>query len=213
MLQVEGKKMSKSLGNFFTVRDLLDRGVPGEVIRFVMLSTHYRKPMDWTEKKAEQAERSLRRWRTLFCDIEPSQPAKEIVNFLSDDLNTAGAVGFLGNMGQVLFQKAGNTWKRGEHQTLAPEWYRLASEFVASARLVGILEPDMGTWMSTPDLHPFARRLAEIRTQALATKDFSEVDRLKEAFVAAGLEVKMSKDGVELTPRPGFDPAKLEALK
>jgi cysteinyl-tRNA synthetase len=57
MLQVEGKKMSKSLGNFFTVRDLLDQGVPGEVIRFVMLSTHYRKPMDWTEKKAKQAER------------------------------------------------------------------------------------------------------------------------------------------------------------
>ena len=51
MLQVEGKKMSKSLGNFFTVRDLLDQGVPGEVIRFVMLATHYRKPMDWTEKK------------------------------------------------------------------------------------------------------------------------------------------------------------------
>ncbi|WP_295314142.1 cysteine--tRNA ligase, partial [Roseobacter sp.] len=51
MLQVEGKKMSKSLGNFFTVRDLLEQGVPGEVIRFVMLSTHYRKPMDWTEKK------------------------------------------------------------------------------------------------------------------------------------------------------------------
>ena len=53
MLQVEGKKMSKSLGNFFTVRDLLDQGVPGEVIRFVMLATHYRKPMDWTEEKAD----------------------------------------------------------------------------------------------------------------------------------------------------------------
>ncbi len=52
MLQVEGKKMSKSLGNFFTVRDLLDQGIPGEVIRFVFLSTHYRKPMDWTAEKA-----------------------------------------------------------------------------------------------------------------------------------------------------------------
>ena len=53
MLQVEGKKMSKSLGNFFTVRDLLEQGVPGEVIRFVSISmTHYRKPMDWTQEKA-----------------------------------------------------------------------------------------------------------------------------------------------------------------
>ena len=59
MLQVEGKKMSKSLGNFFTVRDLLDQGVPGEVIRFVMLSTHYRKPMDWTEKKRDEAKGHL----------------------------------------------------------------------------------------------------------------------------------------------------------
>ncbi len=50
-LNVEGEKMSKSLGNFFTVRDLLDKGVPGEVIRFVLLSTHYRQPMDWTEEK------------------------------------------------------------------------------------------------------------------------------------------------------------------
>ena len=47
--------MSKSLGNFFTVRDLLDQGIPGEVIRFVLLSTHYRQPMDWTEAKVEEA--------------------------------------------------------------------------------------------------------------------------------------------------------------
>jgi cysteinyl-tRNA synthetase len=77
MLQVEGKKMSKSLGNFFTVRDLLDQGVPGEVIRFVMLSTHYSKPMDWTEKKREEAEKTLRRWRLLVDGIEPSEPAPD----------------------------------------------------------------------------------------------------------------------------------------
>ena len=52
--------MSKSLGNFFTVRDLLDRGIPGEVIRFVLLSTHYRQPMDWTEAKVDEADRLLR---------------------------------------------------------------------------------------------------------------------------------------------------------
>ncbi|MEO0991277.1 MAG: cysteine--tRNA ligase, partial [Pseudomonadota bacterium] len=65
MLQVEGKKMSKSLGNFFSVRDLFDQGYAGEVIRFVMLSTHYRKPMDWTAKKAEEAAGVLRKWGAL----------------------------------------------------------------------------------------------------------------------------------------------------
>ena len=54
--------MSKSLGNFFTVRDLLDQGIPGEVIRFVLLSTHYRQPMDLTERKAEEARATLERW-------------------------------------------------------------------------------------------------------------------------------------------------------
>ena len=65
MLQVEGKKMSKSLGNFFTVRDLLDQDINGEVIRFVLLSTHYRKPMDWTQKKADEASNTLRKWHAL----------------------------------------------------------------------------------------------------------------------------------------------------
>jgi cysteinyl-tRNA synthetase len=63
--------MSKSLGNFFTVRDLLDQGVPGEVIRFVMLSTHYSKPMDWTEKKREEAEKTTGRRSTGAFGLTP----------------------------------------------------------------------------------------------------------------------------------------------
>ena len=55
-LNVEGEKMSKSLGNFFTVRDLLDQGIPGEVMRFVLLSTHYRQPMDWTEAQGARGD-------------------------------------------------------------------------------------------------------------------------------------------------------------
>jgi cysteinyl-tRNA synthetase len=63
-----------------------------------------------------------------------------------------------------------------------------------------------------PDLHPYARQLARLRETALATKDFSRVDALKAALVAAGVEVRMSKEGVDLVPGQGFDPAKLEAL-
>ena len=92
MLQVEGKKMSKSLGNFFTVRDLLEQGVPGEVIRFVLLGTHYGKPMDWTKEKAEQAEATLRKWRGLVAGVEPlGDVDPEVIETLADDLNTAGA--------------------------------------------------------------------------------------------------------------------------
>ena len=91
MLQVEGKKMSKSLGNFFTVRDLLDQGVPGEVIRFVFLMTHYRSPMDWTAEKARQAIDTLRDWANSAED-KGENPDVEVVDALADDLNTPKAI-------------------------------------------------------------------------------------------------------------------------
>ena len=93
MLQVEGKKMSKSLGNFFTVRDLLDQGVPGEVIRFVFLSTHYRKPMDWTAEKAREAEATLRKWAKAADGVAAAEDVDGgFLDALADDLNTAGAI-------------------------------------------------------------------------------------------------------------------------
>ncbi|WP_170338461.1 cysteine--tRNA ligase [Ruegeria arenilitoris] len=194
MLQVEGKKMSKSLGNFFTVHDLLDQGVPGEVIRFVFLQTHYRKPMDWTEKKAREAEATLRKWRALTAGIEPAaSAAPAVIAALADDLNTAGALA---------------------------ELHRLASDgdaatLLASARVLGLLESEMGGWAETDgvDLSAHADRLARVRAEAMQTKDFSEVDRLKAVYLAAGLEVRMSKDGVELVPGAGFDASRLEGVE
>ena len=194
MLQVEGKKMSKSLGNFFTVRDLLDQGVPGEVIRFVFLSTHYRKPMDWTEKKAEDAARVLRKWRALTAGIEPAvNAAPAVIEALADDVNTAGAIAEL-------------------HRLASAE---KAAELLASARLLGLLSDDLGGWESRDDsaLDAIAQTLSDARRIAMETKDFAEVDRLRAALIDAGVQVRMSKDGVELEPDAGFDPAKLEALK
>ncbi|MDA7963281.1 DALR domain-containing protein, partial [Ruegeria sp.] len=190
MLQVEGKKMSKSLGNFFTVHDLLEQGVPGEVIRFVFLQTHYRKPMDWTEKKAREAEVTLRKWRTLSAGVEPADSvAPAFLEALADDLNTAGAIA---------------------------ELHRLAADgdaagLLAGAQTLGLLTDGMGAWAETSvDLSSHADRLVQAREIAMQTKDFSEVDRLKGAYVDAGLEVRMSKAGVELIPGPGFDPSMLE---
>ncbi|SDI06863.1 cysteine--tRNA ligase [Lutimaribacter saemankumensis] len=193
MLQVEGKKMSKSLGNFFTVRDLLDQGVPGEVIRFVMLSTHYRKPMDWTEKKREEAERTLRKWYAQAATaIGNGAPYQGVVAALSDDLNTAQAIAEL-------------------HQlSLADD----ATTLRHSLQFLGFMGGDVPDWASVPaaDLAALAERLASARADAMATKDFGQVDAMKSALLAAGVEVRMSKDGVDLVPGPDFDPAKLEGL-
>lgn len=79
---------------------------------------------------------------------------------------------------------------------------------------MGLLTDNLGDWATTGDvdLSTFEAMLAAAREQAMQTKDFSEVDRLKAAFVGVGLEVRMSKAGVELVPGAGFDPAKLEGL-
>ncbi|MFS4579820.1 cysteine--tRNA ligase [Phaeobacter sp. C3_T13_0] len=193
MLQVEGKKMSKSLGNFFTVRDLLDQGYPGEVIRLVFLQTHYRKPMDWTDKKAKESEATLRKWRALTKGAVPATTATtSVIDALSDDLNTAGAL---------------------------TELHRLASggeaaDLLASAQLLGLLSEEMGAWAEGEDidLTAYENALFDARQAAMATKDFSEVDRLKTAYLAAGVEVRMSKDSVELVPGPEFDADKLSAI-
>ncbi len=188
MLQVEGKKMSKSLGNFFTVRDLLNQGVPGAVIRFVMLSTHYRKPMDWTETKRQEAEATLRKWSTLTAEADASNPDAELIVALCDDLNTPGAISHL--------------------HRLANE--KNAGALKASLLLLGI---DLAELMADAhDLSGLAAHFDNLRSAARETKDFSEVDELKAALLAAGVEVRMSKEGADLLPGPHFDPAALEAL-
>ncbi|QFS82779.1 Cysteine--tRNA ligase [Roseivivax sp. THAF40] len=192
MLQVEGKKMSKSLGNFFTVRDLLDQGVPGEVIRFVMLSTHYRKPMDWTDVKRREAEATLRKWRAMCDGIEAGTVPDGVVSALADDLNSAGAL--------TILRQAAND---GD-----------AAALKAGAQMMGLLTDALGGWDAAPeaDLSSLEMSLTNARAAAMETKDFTEVDRLKSALVAAGVEVRMSKAGVELVAGPDFDAGKLDGI-
>ena len=191
MLQVEGRKMSKSLGNFFTVRDLLEQGVPGEVIRLVFLGTQYSKPMDWTEEKRQKAEATLRKWRALAEGAEAGEVSPAVLAALADDLNTHGAL-------TELRRLAG----QGDGPGLR-----------ASAGLLGLLGKEMGGWAEAPDLSPLEARFTAVREAAMASKDFSALDALKAALTGAGVEVKMSRDGVELTPGKGFDAGKLEALR
>ncbi len=191
MLQVDGKKMSKSLGNFFTVRDLLDQGYAGEVIRFVFLSTHYGKPMDWTDAKAREVEKTLRKWREISAEADSSGAVDAaVVKALSEDLNTSGAITALHALAS-----------KGD-----------AAGLRASAGLLGLLGDDMGNWAAAVDLSVYEERLYTEREKAMETKEFAEVDRLKTAYQQAGLEVRISKTGVSLIPSAGFDIAQLENL-
>src|SRR6478672_6450509 len=93
-LQVESEKMSKSLGNFVTIRDLLVDW-PGEALRLNMLKTHYRSPIDWTSKSLEESAKTLDDWYAVAADVRAGQPSDAVVEALSDDLNTAQMIAVL----------------------------------------------------------------------------------------------------------------------
>jgi cysteinyl-tRNA synthetase len=228
MLLVEGKKMSKSLGNFFTVRDLLTsgfpgwQGVPGPVIRYVFLQTHYRKQMDWRQATASGAKRRLDIWcsevvsnsdlkRDFATDKENftnSFVGREVVQALADDLNTSLAITLLISTGKKL--------EGTERASLrSEEVERLQRELLAGCSMVGIdlFAYDESNQKQSEGIPGYQNKLSALRETAMKTKDFSAVDALKSALVAAGVEVRMSNAGVELVLGPNFDPAKLEALK
>jgi cysteinyl-tRNA synthetase len=209
MLQVEGKKMSKSLGNFFTVRDLLDQGVPGEVIRFVMLMTHYRSPMDWTAEKAREAESTLRKWRFFCLDKSPTLSSSKLVATLANDLNTAGALAELHDLFHAAVTER------------IP-----AGEFLASAQLLGLMEPSLASWYSAPvtgsivsgsssqqALFPIAEMIAEKWMELRSNRRFKEADALKGKAKEAGLELTALKTRASAQISDDATLAKLEALQ
>ncbi|MFZ5962969.1 cysteine--tRNA ligase [Thalassococcus sp. BH17M4-6] len=207
MLQVEGKKMSKSLGNFFTVRDLLNQGVPGEVIRFVMLSTHYRKPMDWTEKKAREAEATLRKWRRLVDGVEATDVPDEIVLALSDDLNTAGAIAEmhkLANSGdRAGLRSAGSLLGLFGDELAGWKWQKV-EKTDGVIQFVGDGDETYGS---------LARAVAQKWHDLRIAKNYDHADELKTRAADAGLVLSALKGAVQAEKVAGFDPVKLEALK
>ncbi|MCX7288937.1 MAG: cysteine--tRNA ligase [Rhodobacterales bacterium] len=206
MLQVEGKKMSKSLGNFFTVRDLLEQGIPGEVIRFVFLMTHYRSPMDWTDAKRKEADITLANWHRLTWELVPTpsmqfSPDTKLIEALADDLNTHMALvrlRALQNDPQALLDNA--------------RWLGFLPDTEREKFRIAWVKISAGSG-ETPELAEMGQRLDNLWKQSKVSKDFSAVDTLKAALIAAGVQVRMSKSGVELVRGPDFDPAKLEALQ
>jgi cysteinyl-tRNA synthetase len=177
MLQVEGKKMSKSLGNFFSVRDLLNQGIPGEVIRFVLLSTHYSKPMDWTQKKANEATATLRKWHGLVADIIPGKLDVVVLERVANDINTPGALARLHELA-----------KNGD-----------VAGLLAGAEFLGLLGQDSDWWR--PQVVPSVimqqiQNLVEARSVAKADRDFAKADEIRDKLSAAGIEIIDKPNGI-----------------
>ena len=182
-LQVEGAKMSKSLGNFVTIHELL-KDWPGEVVRFAMLQTHYRQPINWTIAGLRETQKSLDQWYGLTADVQPGYLCADALDALLDDLNTPKAFAALHEL-------------RGEAVKGAKP---AAACLKASAQLIGLLHMTAAAWAAfrpaslTIDESKIVI-LIDARIAARKAKNFTEADRIREELAAIGVVLKDSKDG------------------
>jgi cysteinyl-tRNA synthetase len=183
-LQVESEKMSKSLGNFFTIRELLEsdrfggRSWSGEVLRLAMLRTHYRQPIDWTVKGLEESEKTLDRWYELAGNGTSAGFSGQIVEALADDLNTPKMLAELHALdGQ------------GAHEELG-----------ANLRALGFLTEGAEAWearkRASLSVDPsVVETLIVARKEARASKNWPESDRIRDELAKLNVLVKDNKDG------------------
>jgi cysteinyl-tRNA synthetase len=170
-LMSEGEKMSKSLGNFYTVHELLEE-FPGEAIRLLLLQTHYRQPLDFTKAGIAEARRTMDRWHRAADGVDPDGPvAQTVMDALADDLNTPKAIAEL-------------------HQLSTSD----PVGFLASARLMGLFGQSAEDWLkwqppkSAGGLDDVAiDALIKERVQARQNKDFATSDRIRDDLAAQGI--------------------------
>jgi cysteinyl-tRNA synthetase len=189
-LQVEGDKMSKSLGNFVTIRELLNDW-PGEVLRLNMLKTHYRSPIDWTLKAVEESKRTLDHWYKIIGDDTRAtgEADEQVLGSLLDDLNTSNAITRLHGIASEI-----RTGASGLAQI------ELKQRLKASGMVLGLLEqPEDEYLRNSPRMilvdEAAVNILLERRSAARARKDFKESDRIRDELAAMGVAIKDSKDG------------------
>ncbi|MBY4589926.1 cysteine--tRNA ligase [Rhizobium redzepovicii] len=177
-VQVEGRKMSKSEGNFVTIHDLLHTQIfggrkwPGEVLRLAMLMTHYREPIDFSIKRLEEAERLLAKWPAT--EAGDAAPDETVLTALADDLNTVAAVQALHALAQAA------------HNDPAA-----AARFAATAAFLGLLpkkaEIDQAVAAAVD-------ALVAMRLEMLKAKNFAEADKIRDELTAKGIQLKDGKD-------------------
>ncbi len=192
-LQVEGEKMSKSLGNFITINELLEttnfggRRWPGEVLRLAMLTTHYRQPIDFTVSALEAAEKTLTNWYATIKDVaaaEVSEADNGVDQALRDDLNTPAAMASL----------------HSAHDAVrATPSQNAIAQFKATANQLGLLYGTEETWSASLnrgieiDATAVDNLIAE-RLTARRDKNWARSDEIRDQLTAMGVQLKDSRD-------------------
>ncbi|MBB86117.1 MAG: cysteine--tRNA ligase [Xanthomonadales bacterium] len=191
LLNLDGQKMAKSVGNVVRIRDVLAQ-VPGEVARYVLLSAHYRQPLDWTDDVLAQARSTLDRvYRALasLSDIEATdfEPTVEFMDALEDDLNTPRALAEVAELVRAA-NKAESDKDKGA----------IKGQLLACGELLGLFQTDPAAWFGAGEdgeADEIDALVAE-RQAARARKDYGEADRIRDQLTERGIVIEDSADGV-----------------
>ena len=239
MLQVEGKKMSKSLGNFFTVRDLLDQGVPsvaagkisGDEMRAAFLLSHYRDQMDFGVPRRQEARAVVTELAEILGKYGTValkklnhglqlQPLDEVVDALANDLDTSKAIGLL--------RRRSLARRYSPSEELTPthlqrifDSQRLLGFFLAKTDTTADAAKNADRELASIgeifnmvfDSADHIDRLEAAIDEARSRKDFARADALKKQVVESGARVEIGPIGTKITRLPNFDAAKLEAIE
>lgn len=196
-LMVNGEKMSKSLGNFFTIREILDQ-VPGEAFRLYTLGTHYHQPLNWLPEGLKQAKQTMDRFYTALrstpsVDLTGAKPDGEIVEALKDDLNTPKAIAVLHSLATAL-NKAESADKQAE----------IKKELIASAHLLGLLYRDPEEWFRAGSAsagqgigESEIEALIQKRADARKAKDFATADAVRKELADKGVIIEDTPAGTQ----------------
>jgi cysteinyl-tRNA synthetase len=198
-LLVDGQKMSKSLGNFYTLPDVLGRGYSGREIRYALMRVHYRKPLNFTWEGMEEAREALGRiddWLRRLRDVAKIagkidiEPGEDFEKALDDNLNISEALGFL-------FETIRETNRAMDQNKLnagsASSWLKWWD------RINTVLAIESGEVALPPEI----AALTEARVQARLAKEWRKSDELRDELSARGWEARDTKDGQTITRRAG----------
>jgi cysteinyl-tRNA synthetase len=185
---VDGEKMSKSLGNFMTVHELVENGVKGEVIRFLFLTTHYRKPLNWTKKLLQDSKKSLDSFYRVISDSKCSvvDLDKEVLELLKGDLNTPAVISVMHKITTQYYQ-INNENERS----------RLASQLYSIGHLLGLFYSNADIWFrgSESNDNDFVEQMIKQRIAARETKNWKEADNIRDKLKAVGVILEDHGDG------------------
>lgn len=194
-LMSEGEKMSKSLGNFYTVHDLLTE-FPGEAIRLALLKSHYRQPLDFTKGGLREAKADLDRFygglrRHAGVEATGGEIPTSVISPLSDDLNTPGAISVLHQYLGALNKASAKDAADAKHNLLA------------AGNLMGLLAQDPEDWfkwqpatqsetgLSDLDIETLIQNRADARTN----RDFAASDQIRDELLSQGVVLEDSAQG------------------